>query len=223
MKTPELTPLFGYKLGQLIQEAGFPPGVLNIITGIGNVAGAAIAEHMEIRKLSFVGSGATGRSILRAAAQSNLKRIGLELGGKGATIIFDDAHIPNALFWALFGFTALEGQLCNAGTRIFVQEGIYDAFVAAIKERLDSQHGDPSAPGILKGPIVSKLQLEKILGYIEKGKAEGGTLLGGGSKLGDHGYFVENTVFLDVKPDSTIMKEEIFGPVAVIHTFHLPP
>lgn len=218
LKTPELAPLSGLRLAELIKEAGFPAGVVSVLTGLGGVAGAALAEHMEIRKVSFTGGGVTGRKILRAAAGSNLKQVSLELGGKGPSIVFDDADLPNALFWTLMGFTLHNGQICVAGTRIYVQEGIYDAYIAAFTKQLEALQttGDPTVDGDnTKGPVISKLQHEKILSYIEKGKAEGGKIIGGGNKLGDKGYFVEATAFTDVKPDATIMKEEIFGPVAV--------
>jgi aldehyde dehydrogenase (NAD+) len=218
LKTPELAPLTGIKLAELVKEAGFPPGVVSVMTGLGKVAGAAISEHMEIRKVSFTGGAVTGRQILKAAANSNLKQVSLELGGKGPSIVFDDADLSNALFWTVMGFTAHNGQICVAGSRIYVQEGIYDAYLAAFKKQLAAAQtkGDPTVDGEhTSGPVISKVQHEKILSYIEKGKAEGGTVIGGGNKVGEKGYFLEATAFVDVKPDATIMKEEIFGPVTV--------
>ncbi|RYP11704.1 hypothetical protein DL767_011025 [Monosporascus sp. MG133] len=225
LKMPELAPLCGLRFAQLIKEAGFPPGVVNIIAGEGRVAGQALAEHMDIRKVSFTGGGVTGRKILRAAADSNLKKVTLELGGKGPTIVFDDAQFENALFWAFMGFTMHNGQICVAGTRIYVQEGIYDRFIEAFRQKLAASSKSPKvqggsgAEGAGKTPVISKLQHEKIMAYIESGTKEGATLLGGGNKIGDKGYFVEETAFADVKPDAKIMKEEIFGPVASIAKF----
>lgn len=217
IKTPELTPLYGQKLAQLIKEAGFPPGVVNIICGLGHVAGQALAEHMEVRKISFTGSGPTGRSILRAAANTNLKKVTLELGGKGASLVFADADLENALFWTSLGSTAHNGQVCALGSRIYVQSSIYDKFIQAFKARASGQatsHGDPLNESTNKGPLVSSGQHKKILQYIDKGLDEGASILFGGKALGN-GNFVENTVFTNTREDMTIVKEEIFGPVAV--------
>lgn len=224
IKTPELTPLYGQRLAQLIQEAGFPPGVINIICGLGRVAGQALAEHMDVRKISFTGSGPTGRAILAAAAKTNLKKVTLELGGKGASLVFADADLDNALFWTSVGATAHNGQVCALGSRIYVQDDIYDRFVQAYRDKAASQapsHGDPLQDGTGKGPVVSSAQHQKILGYIEKGRQEGASVLFGGNALGS-GNFVENTVFTDVSEDMVIVKEEIFGPVAVSQ-FRTPP
>ncbi|KAK5263591.1 hypothetical protein LTR96_011022 [Exophiala xenobiotica] len=221
IKTPELTPLYGQKLAQLIKEAGFPPGVVNIICGLGHVAGQALAEHMEVRKISFTGSGPTGRSILRAAANTNLKKVTLELGGKGASLVFADADLENALFWTSLGSTAHNGQVCALGSRIYVQSSIYDKFIQAFKARASGQatsHGDPLNESTNKGPLVSSGQHKKILQYIDKGLDEGASILFGGKALGN-GNFVENTVFTNTREDMTIVKEEIFGPVAVIAKF----
>lgn len=220
LKLPELAPLCGLKLAQLIREAGFPAGVVSVVAGEGAVAGQAIAEHAAIRKVSFTGGGATGRKILRAAAGSNMKKVTLELGGKGPSIVFDDAQLENALMWTFMGFTTHNGQVCVAGTRIYVQEGIYDRYILAFKQKLAevvAVSEGAVTPGVAasKSPVISKLQQEKILAYIESGTSEGATLLGGGKKFGDKGYFVQETAFADVKPNAKIMKEEIFGPVVV--------
>ena len=212
LKMPELAPLCGIKLAQLVQEAGFPPGVVSIITGEGRVAGQALSEHMSVRKVSFTGGGVTARKILTAAAASNLKRVTTELGGKGPSIVFDDAQLENAINWTFLGFTVHNGQICVAGSRIYVQEGIYDRFLEAFKQKLTAA---TEAPADARSPVVSKLQQDKVLSYIESGKSEGATLLGGGSKLGDKGYYIQPTAFVDVKPDAKIMREEIFGPVTV--------
>ena len=212
VKTPELAPLDGIKLAQLVKEAGFPPGVVSIMTGEGRVAGQAIAEHMDIRKVSFTGGGATARKIMAAAAASNMKRLTFELGGKSPSIVFDDAQLENAVTWTFLGFTANSGQICVAGSRIYVQEGIYDRFLEAFKKKLLDA---AEAPVSAKTPVISKLQHDKVLSYIESGTQEGANILGGGNKVGDKGYFIQPTAFIDVKPDAKIMREEIFGPVTV--------
>jgi aldehyde dehydrogenase (NAD+) len=220
LKTPELTPLWGQKTAQLVAEAGFPPGVINIITGIGNIAGQALSEHKDVKKISFTGSPAVGRRILTAAAQSNLKKVTLELGGKGPSIIFDDADWDNALFWATAGITIHNGQVCVAGSRIYVQDTIYDKFLEEFSKRSSSAvHGDPLLPETTKAGVASKTQLERILSYVEKGKASGARLLHGGEKLPGEGHFVANTAFADVEQNTEVMQEEIFGPVASIARF----
>ncbi|KAJ4244992.1 hypothetical protein NW762_014198 [Fusarium torreyae] len=223
IKTPELAPLYGQKLGQLIVEAGFPPGVVNIICGLGTVAGQALADHNEVRKLSFTGSTNVGRSILVSAAKSNLKRVSLELGGKGPSIVFADANWENALAWATAGITVHNGQVCAAGSRIYVQEEIYDRFVADFSARTkDAVVGDPLLDETTKGPVISSTQKERIMGYIAKAKKEGTNLLHGGDdqgNTGSKGHFVPNTAFQNVSPEATIIREEIFGPVASIAKF----
>ena len=223
LKTPELAPLYGQKLGELIAEAGFPPGTVNILCGEGKTAGQALAEHMSVRKIAFTGSTATGRNILRASANSNLKRVTLELGGKGPSIVFADANRMNALFWTMVGSSANNGQICALGSRIYVQDSIYEEFVQqfqAMAKEMPSVMGNPLEQGTSKGPIVNKTQHDKILSYLKKGQEEGAKVLlgGNGAAVGSSG-FVENTVFVDVKEDMAIVKEEIFGPVATIHRF----
>lgn len=143
-----------------------------------------------------------------------MKKVTLELGGKGPSIVFDDAQLENALMWTFMGFTTHNGQICAAGTRIYVQEGIYEKYIGAFQQKLAEVVAQGDTPGA-KTPVISKLQQEKILAYIESGTSEGARLLGGGKKIGDKGYFVQETAFVDVKADAKIMKEEIFGPVAV--------
>lgn len=214
IKSSELTPLYGLKLAALVKEAGFPAGVVNIVAGLGTVAGSALSEHMQVRKIAFTGSTATGRAILKAAASSNLKKVTLELGGKGPTIIFNDADLDNAVFWATLGITANNGQTCVAGSRIYVQEGIYDRFLEAFTAASSTAvAGDPLLSTTTKGPIVSPDQHAKVMRYIQKGQEEGARILHGGSQP-DSG-FIDNTTFVDVHEDMTIVKEEIFGPVAV--------
>lgn len=214
IKTPELTPLYGQKLAALVLEAGFPPGVINILCGEGKVAGQAIAEHPKIRKVAFTGSTLVGRQILRAAAETNLKRVTLELGGKGPSIVFPDADLENALSWTTLGITANNGQICAAGSRIYVHASIYERFLEEFKVRTaKAVHGDPLLATTSKGPLASTGQHQKVLGYVNKAKEAGSRLLCGGEDL--DGNFISNTAFADVKEDDAIMREEIFGPVAV--------
>lgn len=221
IKTPELAPLYGQKFASLVREAGFPPGVVNILCGLGHEAGQALAEHPNIRKIAFTGSGPVGRRILRASADTNLKKVTLELGGKGASIVFGDADVDNAVSWTGLGITANNGQVCAAGSRVYVHASIYDRFLVAFAKRIaNAEHGDPLSPGTTKGPVVSKMQREKILGYIEGAKKAEIKLLAGGEALSGNGHFVANTAFADVPEDAQIMQEEIFGPVAVSFPFH---
>lgn len=217
VKTPEAAPLIGQKLAALILEAGFPAGVINVLCGEGRIAGQALAEHMGVRKISFTGSTAVGRQIMKAAAGSNLKKVSLELGGKGPSIVFADADLDNALFWTVLGFTANSGQVCVAGSRIYVQEDIYDKFLDSFRQRLagPAVYGDPLDPKTTKGPLINKAQYERVLDHIVRAKNEGVRLLLGGEALGDKGYFVANTAFVDVPDDAAIMSEEVFGPVTV--------
>ncbi|KAI0530123.1 putative aldehyde dehydrogenase [Xylaria digitata] len=220
LKTAELTPLYGLKLAQLVKEAGFPPGVINILTGHGAKAGQALAEHMNVHKLAFTGSGPVGRGILIASAKSNLKRVTLELGGKGASIIFDDADISNAVFWATIGITAHNGQVWAAGSRIYVQEEIYNKFVEAFRaSSVTAVTGDPLHSQTTKGPLVSGTQKKNVLRHILNGLNEGATLLHGGKEILSDGHYIENTAFVDVGESMSIMREEIFGPVASLAKF----
>lgn len=220
IKTPELAPLYGQKLASLVREAGFPAGVVNILCGLGHEAGQALAEHPDIKKIAFTGSGPVGRRILRASADSNLKKVTLELGGKGASIVFEDADFDNAVMWTSLGITANNGQVCAAGSRIYVHARIYDRFLAAFAARIDgarSSYGDPLRSDTTKGPVVSGPQRDKILGYVEGARRAGIRLLAGGEALSGDGHFVANAAFADVPDDAQIMQEEIFGPVAVGH------
>lgn len=165
LKSAEQTPLSALYIAKLIKEAGFPPGVINIISGFGKVAGAAISSHMDVDKVAFTGSTIVGRQILKAAASSNLKKVTLELGGKSPNIVFDDADIDNAISWVNFGIFFNHGQCCTAGSRIYVQEGIYDKFVQRFKERaVANKVGDPFAQDTFQGPQVSQVQFDRIMG-----------------------------------------------------------
>ncbi|KAG2217141.1 hypothetical protein INT45_004596, partial [Circinella minor] len=222
VKTSELTPLSALKIAALVKEAGFPPGVINIITGYGPTAGDALSRHMKISKIAFTGSLPTGRAIMKAAAETNLKKVTLELGGKSPNIIFDDVEdLDKAVWYSLNGIFAIGGQICFGGSRLYIQEGIYDAFLEKFKAMAAARKvGDPfNDREAEQGPQVSETQLKRVLSYIESGKAEGATVYHGGVRKGDTGYFIEPTIFTDVKPDMRIMKEEIFGPVVAITKF----
>ncbi|XP_077989617.1 aldehyde dehydrogenase 1A1-like [Glandiceps talaboti] len=220
VKPAEQTPLTAIYIGKLIKEAGFPPGVVNIIPGYGPTAGAAISEHMDIDKVAFTGSTQVGRLIQQASGKSNLKRVTLELGGKSPLIVFADADID---FAVEVGHQALfynMGQICCAGSRTFVHEDIYDEYVKKSVARASTRTvGNPFDPKNESGPQVNQEQFDKILDLIDSGKKEGAKLECGGGRIGDKGYFIQNTVFSDVKDDMRIAKEEIFGPVQQIFKF----
>ncbi|KAK3680684.1 aldehyde dehydrogenase (NAD(P)(+)) ald5 [Vermiconidia calcicola] len=220
IKSAEQTPLGALFAAKLIKEAGFPPGVLNVISGFGKTAGAALANHMDVDKVAFTGSTVTGRTILKAAASSNLKKVTLELGGKSPNIVFEDADIDNAISWVNFGIFFNHGQCCCAGSRIYVQESIYDEFIKRFKDRASKNVvGDPFAKDTFQGPQVSQLQFDRIMNYIKAGKEAGATVEIGGNRMGDKGYFIEPTIFSNVTEDMQIMQEEIFGPVCSISKF----
>jgi aldehyde dehydrogenase (NAD+) len=218
LKPSEYTPLTAMKLGELALEAGFPEGVLNVVTGYGDPAGEAIARHPEVDKVSFTGSIRTARRLIAASGETNLKKLTLELGGKSPQIVFADADREKAMkacFWGIFGN---KGEVCNAGSRVLVQAKAYDGFVSELAERARRMVvGDPLDPKTEMGAQVSKRQMETILGYVRSGKDEGARLLAGGERDQEgakaRGSFVKPTVFGDVKPAMTIAQEEIFGPV----------
>jgi aldehyde dehydrogenase (NAD+) len=220
MKTAEQTPLSALRIGELIIEAGFPPGVVNILSGYGSTAGAAIASHMDIDKVAFTGSTEVGHLIMEASAKSNLKRVTLELGGKSPNIIFADADLDLAVEGAHFGLFFNQGQCCTAGSRLFVEEKCYDEFVAKTVERVKRRSvGDPFDSNTEQGPQVDREQFDKVMGYIESGMREGAEILYGGSRVGDRGYFIQPTVFANVGDEMKIAREEIFGPVMSIIKF----
>lgn len=220
IKPAEQTPLTALYMGTLIKEAGFPPGVVNIVPGYGPTAGAAISNHMDVNKVAFTGSTEVGKLIKEAAGKSNLKRVTLELGGKSPVIVFADADLDIAVEIAHHGLFYHQGQCCIAGSRIFVEETIYDEFVRKSVERAKKRVlGDPLTPGIHQGPQIDKEQYDRIIDLIESGKKEGAKLECGGGTWGDKGFFIQPTVFSDVKDDMRIAKEEIFGPVQQIMKF----
>jgi len=224
IKAAEQTPLSILYFANLIKEAGFPPGVVNILNGHGRVAGAAIASHLDIDKVAFTGSTGTGKEIMKMAA-INMKNITLETGGKSPLLVFDDADLDQAVKWAHIGIMSNQGQICTATSRILVQEGIYDRFISGFKAHVKevSVVGDPFEESTFQGPQVTKAQYERVLGYIKSGKEEGATLASGGEQFTNvgkgKGFFITPTVFTDVKPGMKIYREEIFGPFVVIATF----
>ncbi|KAH7887828.1 aldehyde dehydrogenase domain-containing protein [Phlebopus sp. FC_14] len=220
MKPSELTPLTALMLSQLIAEAGFPPGVVNTIPSLGPVGGAALSAHRDVDKVAFTGSTLTGRKIMEAAAKSNLKKVSLELGGKSPHLIFESADLDQAANWACLGILYNTGQDCTAGSRLYVQDSIYDKFVALLVSRAKALViGDGFDEKSGGGPVVSKAQYEKIWRYIENGKAQGAKLLLGGQKRPGKGFFVDPTIFTEIKHDMNIVKDEIFGPVLSIGRF----
>lgn len=223
LKPAEQTPLTSLRLGELMLEVGFPAGVVNICPGFGPTAGAALAEHMDVNKIAFTGEHTTGQIIVKAAA-GNLKRVSLELGGKSPDIVFSDADLDQAVpgtAWAIFRNS---GQVCCAGSRLFVEQKVYDKFVARVAEYAATiKVGNGLDPGTQMGPLISKEQLERVTGYLQVGKQEGAKPVVGGARLttGEFGkgYFVPPTVFDAVRPDMRIAKEEIFGPVVTAIPF----
>ncbi|XP_020686744.1 aldehyde dehydrogenase family 2 member C4 [Dendrobium catenatum] len=220
VKPAEQTPLTALYYANLAKEAGIPDGVLNVVTGFGSTAGAALCSHMNVDAISFTGSTEVGRLIMEASARSNLKPVSLELGGKSPLIIFNDADVNMAINVAKQAIFYNKGEICIAGSRVFVHEGIYDEFIKKITESLkDWVVGDPFDSNVNQGPQVDKKQFEKILQYIEYGKRDGATLLTGGKPCGKNGYFIEPTIFTDVKEDMVIARDEIFGPVMSLMKF----
>ncbi|CAN6602420.1 aldehyde dehydrogenase 5, mitochondrial [Trichomonascus vanleenenianus] len=219
LKTAESTPLSALYAAKLAQEVGLPKGVMNIVSGYGKT-GAFISSHMKIKKVAFTGSTATGRHIMKAAAASNLKKVTLELGGKSPHIVFNDANLERAVETVNAGIYYNSGEVCSAGSRIYVQEDIYDKFVDLFKKRAENTKvGDPFAKDTYYGPQTSKIQLERILGFIDEGKKEGARVLTGGERLNRKGYFLKPTIFADVTENMKIVKEEIFGPVVTVTKF----
>ncbi|KAK7052621.1 aldehyde dehydrogenase [Favolaschia claudopus] len=222
LKPSEMTPLSALKFAELVQEAGFPPGVFNIVNGYGTTVGQAITEHMKISKVAFTGSTLVGRKVLEASARTNLKVVTLELGGKSPTVIFDDCNLEQAIKWTSHALYANMGQSCVAGSRIFVQEGIYDQFMdkfTAVVKALGQATGDPFEATTQHGPQASQVQFDRIMNYIASGKESGATVHIGGERHGTEGYFIQPTIFTNVTPDMKIVREEIFGPVAAVQKF----
>jgi aldehyde dehydrogenase (NAD+) len=219
LKPAELTPLSALRLAALAEEAGFPPGVLNVVPGFGRIAGQALVEHPGIDKISFTGSPAVGKHIMASAAPG-CKRVTLELGGKSPNVVFEDADIEAAVRASASGVFFNAGQVCSAGTRIFVQESRYDEFVESLSARARAiRLGDPADPATRMGPLISGQQRDRVLSYIEQGKQEGAVVSCGGGAPDRAGFFIEPTVFSGATNDMKIAREEIFGPVATVIPF----
>jgi aldehyde dehydrogenase (NAD+) len=220
LKPAEQTPLTALRVAELAQEAGFPDGVINVVPGYGPTAGAALSGHKDVDKVAFTGEYLTGQLVMEAAAKSNLKRVSLELGGKSPNIVFADADLDAAVEGAYFGLFFNQGQCCCAGSRLFVEDKVKDQLVDKLLKKAKSQKvGDPFDPETTQGPQVSQEQFDRVMGYIDAGKKEGAKLLTGGNRVGGKGYFIEPTLFDNVKDEMKIAKEEIFGPVMNVLTF----
>ncbi|OES44679.1 carnitine dehydratase [Domibacillus iocasae] len=223
IKPSEVTPASLLELAKLVEEAGFPPGVINIVTGYGNTAGDALTRHPDVRKLAFTGSSATGKLIVKNSAE-HFARVSLELGGKSPNIIFDDADLSNAVNGVLAGIFAASGQTCMAGSRVLVHESIYDEFTEKLVERTSQiRLGNPLDMETEMGTVAFEGQHNKVLSYIEIGESEGAKVLHGGKRPTTdelkNGFFVEPTIFGDVQNDMRIAQEEIFGPVVCLIRF----
>lgn len=221
IKPSEKSPLGILAAGALIKEAGFPPGVFQVLAGGGDI-GAHLASHMGINKISFTGSTWTGRKIQEASAKSNLKRVTLELGGKSPGIVFDDANLDTALFWAVLSITINTGQVCAAQSRLYLHETIAEDFLERLKQRFadigSSLGADPQVDSTTYGPVIDQVQYEKVRKYIAGGKDNAQLLVGDQDYLGA-GFYVAPTIFVNPKEDDAVYKEEVFGPVLCVRTF----
>jgi phenylacetaldehyde dehydrogenase len=222
LKPAEQTPLSSLRLGELIIEAGFPEGVVNIVPGYGETAGAALAAHMDVDKVAFTGSTEVGRMIVHAAA-GNLKRVSLELGGKSPNVVFKDADMDVAIPGAASAIFFNHGQCCCAGSRLYIEKEVFDKVVDGIAEKAKKiRVGAGLDPKTQMGPLVSEEQLTRVCGYLESGFSQGAKAVAGGHKKGDKGYFVEPTVLVETREDMKVVQEEIFGPVVVAMPFTNP-
>ncbi|KAJ5414317.1 hypothetical protein N7509_000944 [Penicillium cosmopolitanum] len=220
IKSSEKAPLTSAKIASLVEKAGFPPGVVNIISGHGQISGALLSSHMDVRLLTFTGSGRTGRAIQIAAAKSNLKNVILELGGKTPAVIFEDADIEKAAAQTQHSIQWNSGQVCMANSRIYVQESIAPQFIETFRKKFQGvKAGDPTVQETNHGPQADEIQYNNVKAYIEAGKESGTLILGADPVSSVKGYFVNPTIFTETPEDAKIMKEEIFGPVVNINTF----
>src|SRR5450432_719727 len=222
LKPAEQTPLSALRLGELFQEAGFPDGVVNIVPGYGETAGAALAAHPDVDKVAFTGSTEVGKLIVRAAA-GNLKKVSLELGGKSPNVILEDADLDTAIPGAASAIFFNHGQCCCAGSRLYVEKSVYDQVVEGVADHARKIKVGPGLePGTQMGPLVSQEQLNRVCGYLEAGFSEGAKAVAGGHKGADRGYFVEPTVLVETTESMKVVQEEIFGPVVVAMPFTDP-
>ena len=220
LKPAEQTPLTALRLGELIMEAGFPPGVVNILPGFGETAGAAIANHPDVDKVAFTGSTEVGKMIARAAT-GNLKKVSLELGGKSPVIVFPDADMERVIPGAASAIFFNQGQTCCAGSRLFVHEKIFDKVIEGVSDVASKLKVGPGLdPSTEIGPLVSDEQFSRVRGFLDSGRAEGATVATGGGTVGNAGYFVQPTVLINVKPEMKVVREEIFGPVLVAERYN---
>ena len=219
LKPAEQTPLTALRMGELAIEAGFPPGVINIINGLGETAGSALCTHPGVDKIAFTGHVDTAKIIHRAASET-LKRATYELGGKSPNVVFADANLDDAVAGAFHAIYFHGGQCCTAGSRLFVENKIHSEFVERLADKAKQRKlGDQLSPETQQGPQISQEQLDKILGYIDLGQKQGAKLVTGGHRFGDQGFFVEPTIFDNVKDDMAIARDEIFGPVVSVLPF----
>jgi phenylacetaldehyde dehydrogenase len=219
LKPAEQTPLTALRLGELMQEAGFPDGVVNIVPGYGETAGAALAAHMDVDKIAFTGSTEVGKLIIHAA-EGNLKKVSLELGGKSPNIVMDDADLESAIPGASMAIFFNQGQCCCAGSRLFIEKKVFDKVVDGISQAASKIRVRPGLdPDSDLGPLVSEEQLNRVCGYLESGVKEGAKAVVGGSREGDKGYFVKPTVLVNTNDNMKVVKEEIFGPVVTATPF----
>ncbi len=219
LKPAEQTPLSALRLGELIEEAGFPNGVVNIVPGYGETAGAALAAHDDVDKVAFTGSTEVGKLIIKAAA-GNLKKVTLELGGKSPNIILSDMDVPTAVAGAANAIFFNQGEVCSAGSRLYVQKSVFDQVVEGVAAAAKNiKVGSGLEPSSQMGPLVSDEQLSRVTGYLQSGMTEGAKALTGGQRYGDRGYFVEPTVLVNANQQMKIVQEEIFGPVVVAQPF----
>src|SRR5271167_418193 len=219
LKVAEETPLSALRLGEILLEAGLPPGVVNIVTGFGETAGAALAAHPGVDKVAFTGSTEVGKLIVKASA-GNLKKVSLELGGKSPAIVFPDADLDRAIAGTASAIFFNQGQCCCAGSRLFVHETIYDKVLQGVSDIAGGIHIGPGLdPQTAMGPLVSEEQFDRVTGFIESGVQEGAKVAVGGKRYGDRGYFVQPTVLTNTKPSMKVVREEIFGPVVCAESF----
>jgi len=223
LKAPELAPLTSLELGRLALEAGIPPGVFNVVPGLGEVAGAALVEHPDVNKIAFTGSTTTGRAVMRGGA-GTIKRVSLELGGKSPSVVFADADLDRAVIGSVFGIYLAQGEVCSAGSRVLVERPVHDEFVARFAERARRiRVGLPHRWETQLGALINRRQCERVYEYVDIGTSEGATVVTGGTRPDDpalaEGNFIQPTVFAGVRNDMRIAQEEIFGPVVVIIPF----
>lgn len=219
LKPSELTSLSAVEFAQIVADVGLPPGVFNLVTGYGPDAGQPLVSHPSVEKVAFTGSVKTGSAIMKAAAD-DVKVVTLELGGKSAMIVFEDVDIVQAVEWIMVGVFFNQGEVCSSTSRVLLHESIAPQVLARLKLEAEKLAvGDPLQRETKMGPLVSKTQLDRVLGYIEQGKQSGAKLLTGGARKGSQGFFVQPTVFTDVPLDASIWREEIFGPVLSVRTF----